>query len=173
MTTRYVLMLTISTALALAACGESDPVVPDAAGGADAGSGSDSGSAGTDASAALDGGVGRPPLHDCREADFVDLTAAPADGRMIMVPRGTFMFDQPCITVRSGQSVMFMWDFTTHPLRGGVAPAHPGTGSEPNPIVDQSTGVLYEQAFAAAGDFPFYCEVHFHSGMMGVVRVIP
>ena len=55
----------------------------------------------------------------------------------------------------------------------GVAPGHAGVGTEPNPIVSQTSGVLYEPTFAAAGDYPFYCGVHFHSGMYGVVRVVP
>ncbi len=159
--------------LAFAACGDSDPVAADAATAVDSSMPIDTGTPTADAGQPLDEGVSLAALHDCRESDFVDLTAEPTDERMIMVPRGTFMFDKPCMTIRAGQSVMFMWDFTTHPLVGGVAPGHPGAGTEPNPIVSQSSGALYDQAFAAAGDYPFYCGMHFHSGMMGVVRVVP
>jgi len=92
---------------------------------------------------------------------------------MIMVPRGTTTFDHPCMTISAGQAVMFMWDFSMHPLVAGVAPGHTGTGTEPSPIVSQTTGELYEPAFPAAGDYPFHCGTHGHGGMYGVVRVLP
>lgn len=156
----------LALALALAGCGSSSP-------GADAGtSGTDTGTPGTDAPPELDSGT-IVATHECTGSDFVDLTGGTPGERMIMVPRGTSMFDQPCITISAGQAVMFMWDFTMHPLEPGVAPGHPGTGDEPNPIVAQTTGVLYEQTFPTVGDYPFYCGTHYHSGMYGVVRVVP
>lgn len=93
---------------------------------------------------------------------------------MIMVPSGTSLFDQPCITIRAGQSVMFMWDFSAHPLAPGVAPGHPGTSSEPTPIEPRSTGALFTPVFPGPGDYAYYCSTHFHSNAMyGVVRVVP
>lgn len=170
MKTSYALPLIF---LAMTACGESETATRDAATAIDSSTPTDAGVAAGDAGRVVDEGVEPAALHDCRESDFVDLTAAPADARMIMVPRGTFTFDNPCMTIRAGQAVMFMWDFSTHPLVAGVAPGHAGVGTEPNPIVAQSSGTLYEQAFAAAGEYPYYCDMHFHSGMMGVVRVVP
>lgn len=156
----------LALALALAGCGSSSP-------GADAGTpGTDAGTAGTDAPAEIDGG-GAVVTHGCGDSDFVDLTGGTPDDRMIMVPRGTRTLDQPCITISAGQAVMFMWDFAMHPLQPGVAPGHPGTGTEPSPIVAQTSGALYEATFPAAGDYPFYCGVDYHSGMYGVVRVVP
>lgn len=159
----------VLSCLALAsACGGST------SGGNDAGSGSD---VGTDAGSVADAGPpdtgAAPALHDCAESDFVDVRGGTQDDRMIMVLNGTTMFDYPCMTISAGQSVMFMWDFGTHPLTPGVAPGHPGTGTEPSPIQAQSSGVVYTPAFATAGNYPFYCANDFHSGMMGVVRVLP
>lgn len=165
MTSRHLLLALCVT---LGACGApSGGTDSGPSGGTDAGSpGTDAGSPGTDAG-------GPVVVHDCADADFVDLSAGAPDDRMIMVPRGTFTFDTPCITVSAGQVVMFMWDFSVHPLAPGVAPGHPGTGTEPSPIAAQTTGVLYEPAFPSAGDYPFYCATHYHSGMYGVVRVVP
>ncbi len=161
--------------LSLAACGGSTAAddagrpADDAAGGAatDAARSDAAGDPGGDT------GASGSSLHGCAEADFLDLTAGPPDSRMIMVPRGTNTFDFPCITIRAGQAVMFMWDFAAHPLAAGVAPSETGTGTEPSPIEPQSTGVLYEPVFPTAGDYPFYCTPHHASGMFGVVRVIP
>jgi plastocyanin len=157
-----------SLMLSLAACDGSTPPDGDAGGG-----GGDSGAV-VDSGAEADAPSSGPATHDCEEADFVDLTAGDADSRMIMVPSGTSTFDQPCITIRAGQSVMFMWDFAAHPLEAGVAPGHPGESTEPTPIEPQTTGSLYTVAFPTAGDYAYYCTVHFHStGMYGVVRVVP
>lgn len=158
---RYSLLLCFLLSACETATGGTDSGVT---GGTDSGGGAD---AGTDA------GGGPPATHDCAEADFVDLTAGAADDRMIMVPRGTYTFDNPCITIRAGQAVMFMWDFSMHPLMAGVAPGHPGTSDAPTPIVSQATGVLYEPTFPDPGSYAFYCGNHFHSGMYGVVRVVP
>lgn len=161
--------LTIALGLAPAAlygCGGSDPATPDAALAADAASGSD-------AASGDDTGPASTALHGCEESDFIDLTTGPADSRMVMVPRGTTRFDFPCITIRAGQAVMFMWDFAAHPLAPGVAPGQTGMGTEPSPIEPQSTGELYEPVFPTAGDYPYYCTLHHGAGMVGVVRVLP
>ncbi len=145
---------------------------------ADAGGSGDSGSGPLDTgvapdSGAVDSGTTGAPLHDCAESDFIDLRSGTPDDRMIMVPTGTTMFDMPCVTISTGQEVMFMWDFSMHPLAAGVAPGHPGMGTTPTPIQPQTTGMLYTVAFPSEGNYPFYCTTHFHSGMMGVVRVMP
>jgi plastocyanin len=156
----------IVLALALGACSASTPAT-------DAGPvATDAGPTGTDTGASADAG-GVPALHGCAEADFIDLRAGTPDDRMIMVPTGTLMFDFPCITISAGQAVMFMWDFALHPLAPGVAPGRTGTGTEPSPIVAQSTGMLYEPVFPTAGDYPFYCTLHHAGAMVGVVRVLP
>lgn len=151
----------LGTTLMLAACGGSPAPGTDAGGG------------GSDSGPAVDAPMAGPPLHDCQEADFVDRTTGADDTRMVMVPTGTTEFDPPCMTIRAGQSVMFMWDFSAHPLGVGVAPGHPGTSTTPTPIEPQTTGMLYTVAFPDAGDYAYYCTTHFHSGMLGVVRVVP
>ena len=157
-------LLALPLVLALAACGGTT-------------GGTDSGPPGTDAPATADApaenDAGSMATHGCEEADFVDRRSGSPSSRMIMVPRGTFSFDFPCMTISAGQAVMFMWDFSLHPLAPGVAPGLPGTGTEPSPIVAQTSGALYEPTFTTPGDYPFHCATHFGSGMVGVVRVVP
>jgi plastocyanin len=129
--------------------------------------GTDSGTPGNDA------GPPGPTLHGCSNADFVDRTAGSDDSRMIMVPNGTLSFDFPCMTIRAGQAVMFMWDFVDHPLEPGVAPGEEGQGTEPSPILPQETGSLYTATFDTPGTYPFYCTVHHDASMVGVIRVVP
>lgn len=161
----------IATVLVLASCGGSSSGTDSGSGITDSGGGNDA-AVEVDSAAEVDSGP--VATHDCGDADFIDQTAGTADDRMIMVPRGTTTFDFPCMTIRAGQSVMFMWDFTMHPLAaGGVAPGHPGTGTTPSPIEARTSGVVYDVAFPSPGDYPFYCETHHHSGMVGVVRVVP
>lgn len=138
--------------------------------------------AGNDAFRAVDASVdaASPAMNDagndtgaaataCAASAFLDLTGGTANDRMVMVPRGTLTFDNPCITIRAGQAVMFMWDFSAHPLAPGVPGAH---HVDPSPIVAQSSGSLYEPTFPTAGDYPYYCTRH-TGPMRGVVRVVP
>jgi plastocyanin len=92
---------------------------------------------------------------------------------MVMVPPGTFEFDFPCMTIRAGQDVMFMWDFADHPLRSGIAPGETGVGTEPSPIEPQDTGSLYTETFSTPGFYPYFCEAHSDLAMFGVIRVVP
>lgn len=117
--------------------------------------------------------AGPVALHGCGDADFVDRSEGTEDSRMIMVPRGTTRFDFPCMTIRAGQAVMFMWDFASHPLAPGVAPGRTGSGTEPSPIEARTSGTLYTPTFATPGDYPFHCTFHHESDMVGVVRVLP
>ena len=155
------LLVSLTFAAALSACGTT----------ANTDAGTDAFAAVVDAStvttsdAGNDTGAAAPV---CAESAFIDLTAAPANDRMIMVQRGTLTFDNPCITIRAGQAVMFMWDFTAHPL----APGNPGGPADASPIAAQTTGSLYTPTFPAAGDFPYYCTRH-PGPMRGIVRVVP
>lgn len=157
------------TSLALSGCGPaanpndagSDAFVASAV---DASVGTDAASATVDA-----GNDTGPAATACADSAFIDLTGGSANDRMVMVPRGTLTFDNPCITIRAGQAVMFMWDFGAHPLAPGVPGAH---HVDPSPIVAQSTGSLYEPTFPTAGDYPYYCTRH-TGPMRGVVRVVP
>lgn len=164
MTKHAVVLLALAT---LSACNPSAP--------ADAGPPAD---AALDSTSAADSGptedVGPvTSLNGCSDARFVDRSTGTADDRMVMVPLGTTSFDQPCLSIRAGQSVMFMWDFTEYPLVPGVAPSQTGAGTEPTPIAERRTGDSYTVSFANAGDYPYYSPGTYAAGMLGVVRVLP
>jgi plastocyanin len=111
-------------------------------------------------------------MHGCAESNFVDQTAGTNNDRMIMTRGTTSAFDYPCMTIRAGQSVIFMWAFSRHPLAPGLAPGETGTPSEMSPIAAHNTGSVYTVRFPSAGVFPFFCSVH-PGTMKGVVRVVP
>ena len=114
-------------------------------------------------------------LHDC--TDYVDRTA-PGDDRMISFYSGV-AYAPKCMTIAVGQSATWSGDFDMHPLAPGVAPDRidddpPGAPDSPIAKLDHGgqTSVTYGP-FTAAGDYPYYCSVHFLFGMIGVVRVVP
>lgn len=86
----------------------------------------------------------------------------------IAVTGGT-AYTPPCIVVDAGTTVTFDTDFTIHPLRGGEVDAdgvrQPDAAS---PITSTDTGTTASFTIPA-GEHPFYCDVHFSMGMMGVV----
>jgi plastocyanin len=74
-----------------------------------------------------------------------------------------------CIIVDAGTTVTWEGNFDSHPLRGGVSPspdaanpiemAGPGSGATPVSVM-----------LNMAGDYPYYCGLHF-SSMAGVIYV--
>ena len=105
-------------------------------------------------------------------ADYVDQTMGTSNDRMIMTRGSTNTFDYPCMTIRAGQSVMFMWTFSRHPLAPGVAPGASGTAPDMTPILPHNTGTLYTVRFPTTGIYPFYCTAH-PDAMKGAVMVVP
>lgn len=130
----------------------------------------------TDASAPIDAALeadagNLPTLHGCRPDLYVDQTEGTASARMIMTRGTTNTFDFPCMTIRAGQSVQFMWAFSRHPLAPGLAPGEAGTAPDTTPIVPFSTGSVHTIRFPTPGFYPFYCSVH-PGTMKGVVQVL-
>lgn len=111
-----------------------------------------------------------PVLNDCNAADYEDRSGG-ADTTRVVRPVGSTSYTPRCLTIRAGQSVTFEMSFVTHPLAPGVAHGSSTGATTPNPIQAQTAGMTYTATFASAGYYPFYCTVHGHSGMAGVVRV--
>ena len=107
-------------------------------------------------------------LHGCAATDYVDQSAAAG---VRTVSFGGVAYTPRCLTIAAGQSVSFSGSFAAHPLRGGLAPGQTGTATTPNPIANTDTGSTAAFTFATPGFYPFYCNVHFASGMTGVVQV--
>lgn len=113
-------------------------------------------------------------LNGCTEAMFVDRTAAGAE-RVIGFggarTSGPFTYAPRCLTVAAGQTVVFEGSFNAHPLSPGTAPGALTAGSPNNPIPRMATTSALMVMFPAAGNYPYFCEVHYAAGMNGVVRV--
>jgi plastocyanin len=139
------------------------------------GAASSTGGGGTSATGGSGGATGSSSLNGCAAADFVDLTAGTDDDRMVMTATGKNAYTQRCMTIKAGQMVMFMSDFSVHPLVPGVAPSRSGdTGATtPNPIQPTKTADQVTFVFDAPGLFPYYCSAHEAMGMYGVVKVVP
>lgn len=116
-----------------------------------------------------------PTLGGCTPADFVDRSAASAS-RVVGFGGAngstTFGYAPRCITISAGQTVTFMGDFSLHPLSPGLSPTMMNAGSAGNPVPRMSTGSApLVVTFTAAGAYPYFCELHYAGGMLGVVNV--
>jgi len=113
-----------------------------------------------------------PGLNGCSDADFIDRTAAGAE-RTVAFGTGAspFTYAPKCITVAAGQTVTFMGDLSVHPLAPGTSPAAMSAGTAGNPIARTGAGTMARVTFAGAGTYPYFCELHYAGGMVGVVRV--
>lgn len=113
-----------------------------------------------------------PVFNGCEASDYED-DSAPGAARTIGVGVDGLVFTPKCMLIAVGQQVTFAGSFSSHPLAPGN-PADPAAGSPDSPIVETSSGSKATFAFAAAGTFPYYCEVHAYGqglGMTGVVHV--
>jgi plastocyanin len=124
----------------------------------------------TDGPATRDGAA-IPMLNDCTPGEYIERIAA--DAERVIRPRGNTGYDPRCVVVRMGQSVTFEMNFSVHPLTAGIPHGPTAGAAMPNPIGMATSGMTHVVSFAAQGFYPFYCTVHGHVGMAGVVRVVP
>lgn len=117
-------------------------------------------------SSSNDGGVS---LNGCTDAKFIDSTANTNTNVAFGGALGD-NFSPPCVTVAVGRSVTFKGQFSFHNLNKG-SPLDANAGSPNNPITEVTNGAEKVVTFPTAGDYPYICEFHNASGMMGVVRV--
>ncbi len=115
-----------------------------------------------------------PTLNGCAGGDYVDRTAASADRTVSFgTANGSppFNYAPRCITIAAGQSVTFNGTFAAHPLSPGSNPTALTAGSANNPIQRTGSGSPAMFTFPTAGLYPYFCEMHYAAGMMGVVQV--
>jgi plastocyanin len=77
-------------------------------------------------------------------------------------------YSPKCLSVKTGTTVTWMGDFTSHPLRPSTR------GTTGNPIMATSSGTSTSFTFGAVGFFPWFCLNHGSdsgAGMSGVVQV--
>ena len=133
---------------------------------ADSGSPVDSGTLVADAGTASDAGV---TLNGCTDAKFIDATANTNTSVAFGAALG-LKYSPACVTIAVGRSVTFTGAFQSHNLNKG-SPNDLTAGSPNNPIPQVTSGSEKAVTFSTAGDYPYICEFHNGSGMMGVVRV--
>ena len=117
---------------------------------------------------------GPPPLNNCGASDFVDRSAMSADRSVNFGGQNgspSFRYAPQCITIAAGQSVTFNGSFAAHPLSPGTNPAALTAGSPGNPIQRTGGGTQAMFTFPTAGTYPYFCEMHYAAGMVGVVQV--
>ena len=76
-----------------------------------------------------------------------------------------------CLRVSAGTDVIFLSDFDSHPLRGGVVVDGQGVVDPMSPITPQDTGTTATFTLPDVGEVPFFCAFHASIGMFGTIFV--
>jgi plastocyanin len=124
------------------------------------GSGGDTGGGGT-------GSGTEQAVNGCKASTAEDHTG---DATVEISGAGT-AWTPDCIRIKTGTSVTFKADFTSHPLVGGVIDGSDKVPDDTTPIASTSTGMEATFTFDDAGTFGFYCDIHGTVGMKGAVIV--
>lgn len=75
----------------------------------------------------------------------------------------------PCIKIKSGTKVTFTGNLGAHPLAAGEVVMNKATNDPTSPIKTTSMGTTVSFTIAAAGSYPYYCDEHYTSGMVGLI----
>ena len=114
-------------------------------------------------------------LNNCIAADFQDRRGQPEILIINDNPGNPFAYRPRCVTISEGTRVRFAAnpDFGMHPLYGGTVSGGQANIDPTSPIGSFTSGDQGERTLFASGEFPYFCDFHFDSGMMGSIRVIP
>jgi len=95
----------------------------------------------------------------------------------VMVGQGGALSFAPAnLTIAVGDTVRWVWGSGGHSVVSGTngsannkfcSPSDSGCDNPPL----SNMGATYEHTFAQAGNFPYYCSVHFSLGMTGTIKV--
>ncbi|HEX5399108.1 MAG TPA: Ig-like domain-containing protein [Verrucomicrobiae bacterium] len=95
-----------------------------------------------------------------------------ATTNVIVGPGGSHTFSPANVTIHVGDSVIWTWASTFHSTTSGTVS---GGTAHPDGLWDsgliQNLPHAFTNTFNSAGDFPYYCSVHYGSGMIGDVAV--
>lgn len=88
---------------------------------------------------------------------------------------GTLTFSPPVVNIHTGDQIIWTWQGIFHSTTSGTLTGTPPTAT-PNPDGLWDSSVFsqphsFTNSFPSAGNFPFYCSVHYNSGMTGQVNV--
>jgi plastocyanin len=114
-------------------------------------------------------------LNNCAEAEFQDQRGRAGIQIANDNPTNPFAYRPRCVTISEGTVVTFRAnpDFGMHPLYGGVVSGGQVTIDPASPIGSISSGTEADRLLVDAGEFPYFCDVHFGNSMFGSVRVVP
>ncbi len=174
---RSLIFATIWLSGALAACGgdESSGSGTTASSSSGQGGSTASSTSGTGGSTSSGQG-GAPEFTPANGCDPATAENLQEQGVEIAFPVGGLKYDPPCILIHATHSVNFKAagsTFVSHPLVGGTVVDGVATPDPNSPIGTQDTGDIFTATFPEPGQYPYYCDFHYSSGMMGVVYVLP
>lgn len=114
-------------------------------------------------------------LNNCQDGEFLDRTGRAEVEIANDNPSNPFLYRPRCVTVSEGTLITFraIPNFGMHPLFGGVVDDGVATIDPTSPIGSISSGTEAERLWFGSGEFPYFCDVHFGTGMMGSIRVVP
>ncbi len=114
-------------------------------------------------------------LNSCQEGDFVDRTGRAEIGIANDNMSNPLLYRPRCVTISEGTLIRFraLPNFGMHPLFGGTVSGGQATIDPLSPIGSINSGEEAERLWFGNGEFPYFCDVHFGSGMMGSIRVVP
>ncbi|MCP4589957.1 MAG: IPTL-CTERM sorting domain-containing protein [bacterium] len=91
-----------------------------------------------------------------------------------------FVFTPDALTVDEGDTVKWTWAGGFHDVESGVGGAYDGNfdSGSPTSVGGTTFEVTFDAAFLSANAmpgnvYPYYCSVHFGSGMDGTITVTP
>ena len=114
-------------------------------------------------------------LNDCLPVDFQDRRGLAEIRIANDNPTNPYAYRPRCVTISEGTRVEFaaIPNFGMHPLYGGTVSGAQATIDPSSPIGAFTSGDQGARVLVDAGEFPYFCDFHFASGMKGSIRVIP
>jgi plastocyanin len=113
-------------------------------------------------------------LNNCLEDDFLDRRGF-AEIQVANDGSNMLLYRPRCVLISEGTRVTFraIPNFGMHPLFGGTVAAGVPTIDPDSPIGSMTSGDEEQRYLVDSGEFPYFCDVHFGSGMLGSIRVVP
>ncbi|MGB0133425.1 hypothetical protein [Dokdonella sp.] len=114
-------------------------------------------------------------LNSCQDGDFADMRGEAVVRIANDDPTNPFRYRPRCVIVSEATRVEFraLPNFGMHPLYGGTVTGSMATFDPASPIGPFTSGTQGDSMLMSSGEFPFFCDFHFTSGMMGSIRVVP
>jgi plastocyanin len=95
---------------------------------------------------------------------------------VLVGPSLTDTFSPNIVNINVGDQIIWTWQATFHSTTSGTLSGTPPTAT-PNPNGIWDSGVVtslphsFTNSFPSAGNFPFFCSIHYNFGMTGQVNV--